>query len=93
MKIYVVFGSTGEYSDRSEWLVAAYVDEALAKCHVAAATKWYQDNDCFSKRGDPGSNPFDPGMHVDYTGTHWFVQEAPLLVKLPDAETPMPKRS
>lgn len=35
-KVYVVMGSHGEYSDRSEWCVAAYLDEALAKAHEAA---------------------------------------------------------
>ena len=31
--IYIVYGSTGEYSDRSEWPVAAYMDETLARTH------------------------------------------------------------
>lgn len=32
--IYVVMGSHGEYSDRSEWMVAAYPDEQKAQEHV-----------------------------------------------------------
>jgi len=36
-KIYVVMGTTGEYSDRSEWLVIAYFDEEKAKQHVTLA--------------------------------------------------------
>ena len=36
--IYVVMGTCGEYSDRTEWPVAAYTDEGLAKDHVKAAT-------------------------------------------------------
>jgi len=35
--IYVVQGSTGEYSDRTEWLVCAYGDEESAKAHVVRA--------------------------------------------------------
>lgn len=34
-KIYVVVASSGEYSDRAEWVVCAYRDEADAKLHVA----------------------------------------------------------
>ncbi len=33
-KIYVVFMSVGEYSDRQESLVIAYTDEQLAKAKV-----------------------------------------------------------
>lgn len=36
-KIYVVMGTTGEYSDRSEWPVIAYFDEEKAKQHVTLA--------------------------------------------------------
>lgn len=39
MTVYVVMGSTGEYSDRNEWGVAVYSDENLAKEHVQRATK------------------------------------------------------
>lgn len=36
--IYVVRGSSGEYSDRNEWPVAAYLDEPSAEKHVAMAS-------------------------------------------------------
>ena len=39
MKIYIVFGWAGEYSDREEWPVAAYSDEKLAQDHVRLATR------------------------------------------------------
>lgn len=32
--LYVVMGSHGEYSDRSEWMVAAYLDEQKGQEHV-----------------------------------------------------------
>ena len=37
MKVYVVFGTSGEYSDRNTWKIAAYFDEELAKQHVLLA--------------------------------------------------------
>lgn len=37
MKIYVVIGSTGEYSDRMEWVACAFHDEEKAKQVV---TEW-----------------------------------------------------
>jgi hypothetical protein len=36
-KVYVVMGQTGEYSDRTEWPVVAYHDEARAKEHATNA--------------------------------------------------------
>jgi hypothetical protein len=39
MTIYVVMGSSGEYSDRYEYAVVAYKDNALAEQHVLAATQ------------------------------------------------------
>jgi hypothetical protein len=35
MKIYIVSGSTGEYSDRTDWMVCAYKSEDEAKRIVA----------------------------------------------------------
>ena len=40
-KVYVVEGSTGEYSDHREWPVAAYMREDLAREHADKAKKWY----------------------------------------------------
>jgi hypothetical protein len=37
MKVYVVFGAAGDYEDRSEWAVVAYLSEAAAKKHVKDA--------------------------------------------------------
>jgi len=36
VNIYVVKGSTGEYSDRTEWLVKAFRTEQEAKDHIIA---------------------------------------------------------
>lgn len=39
MKIYVVQGSTGEYSDHREWLVCAFKEEQQAKNFVVQLTQ------------------------------------------------------
>ena len=71
-KVYVVMGSTGEYSDHQEWMVAAYFNEALAAkrvvdCDRAASARFV---DRF-KNCDP--DPLDPEMRLDYTGTKYSV--------------------
>lgn len=38
MTLYIVVGTIGEYSDRREWMVAAYEDEELARRHVELAS-------------------------------------------------------
>lgn len=83
-KLYVVTGVTGEYSDRSEWLVRAHSSEAGARADVETLTaKWaeltaglgyYQDEYDVARSA---MKAFDPGFRVDYTGTSWFVQEVP----------------
>lgn len=35
--VWLVVGTCGEYSDRSEWVVAAYFDKALAERHADLA--------------------------------------------------------
>lgn len=40
MTIFVVMGTTGEYSDRNEWPVVAYTDEQQAKIHIDAASEY-----------------------------------------------------
>lgn len=41
--IFLVWGTRGEYSDRSEWPVAAYDDEASAQAAVAALKEAARD--------------------------------------------------
>lgn len=88
MKIYIVEGTTGEYSDRSEWPVAAYADESLAQQHAEAAKRWYEEHDCFERHYDEiFQNPFDPFMHINYTGTDWTVYEVELRTELPESSS------
>ena len=82
-KIYVVHGSTGEYSDRSEWFVIAYRDRARADKHADDATVWAKQNErAFMQCTPPPEgnpvNPFDPHMAMDYTGTDYYVDEVEL---------------
>ena len=79
--IYVVFGTTGEYSDRTEWLIKAFTTEEAAKELVAKATQ--RANELIATAPNrysikEGSNEFDPGMQVDYTGTSYFYEKVEL---------------
>jgi len=87
-KVYIVHGTTGEYSDRWEWMVAAYTDEAKAVAHAEAAKKFYMERDLFRRRHryDYPRNPFDPDMAIDYTGTDWIVQAVELRDDLPEVK-------
>jgi hypothetical protein len=76
MKIYVVFGSTGEYSDRTEWPVKAFYDEDKAKELVENASEeadriFANRENKYSRRNDE-SNKFDPDMRMDYTNTSYY---------------------
>lgn len=85
MKIYVVTGSTGEYSDRTEWPVRAFRTQAQAEELVerasARARELFQERE--SKGGwgydYSGKNAYDPRMQMDYTGTTYYVGEVELV--------------
>lgn len=81
MKIYVVEGATGEYSDHREWPVKAYVSEDKAKQHVVKATQ--RGNEIFAQSGSKygpheGENEYDPNMRIDYTGVRYNYYEVEL---------------
>jgi hypothetical protein len=81
MNIYVVMGTTGEYSDRNEWSVIAYFDEAKAKEHVVNADRRAKEIQATREdryRVEPGANEFDPNMSMDYTGTDYYYNTVPL---------------
>ncbi len=45
MKIYIVMGCQGEYSDRSEWPVVAYRKKARAEAEVKRLeARWVKNN-------------------------------------------------
>jgi hypothetical protein len=77
--IYVVRGTTGEYSDRTEWLTRAfdYEADAVAFCDFLALERqklppnesWQDGQDI-----EAAMRAFDPGFSEDYTGTRWYVE-------------------
>lgn len=81
---YVVMGGCGEYSDRREWPVAVYTDEALAKEHAAKAEAralelfhWEDEHGnpwryTYDSKTKP-VNEYDLGMMQDYDGTDYWV--------------------
>lgn len=76
-KIYVVGGTTGEYSNRTDWNVCAYRSKKKAETHVRNAMLRAKELET-SKAGrydsiQDGLNEFDPDMQMDYTGTEYFV--------------------
>ncbi|OQB10405.1 MAG: hypothetical protein BWY21_00326 [Parcubacteria group bacterium ADurb.Bin216] len=83
MKIYVVQGSTGEYSDHREWILKAFTKEQKAKDFVVACTQEYQrikssyeDKYDWPKEKDP--HKLDPAFEWDYTGTNYTYFETEL---------------
>lgn len=80
-KVYIVMGSTGEYSDHQEWLVAAYFDKEKGKEHVekAGARAREIERQRESRYSIPqGINEYDPYMLMYYTGTFYNLAEVDL---------------
>lgn len=74
--VYIVQGTTGEYSDRTDWLVKAFRSQTKADelCHRAQLRAGEIKNSRESRYGAPkNSNEFDPDMRMDYTGTEYTV--------------------
>jgi len=82
--VYVVFGSAGEYSDRTTWIVKVLADFGKAKELATAAMNRanelydeYANEDKMRYYNIPkGANQYDPEMRTDYTGTEYWVEEA-----------------
>lgn len=81
-KLFIVMGTTGEYSDRTEWPVVAYEDEEEAEKHVDAATRRAKELEVGRgsryELSDKERSVYDPGMGMDYTGTDYYVLEVEL---------------
>lgn len=75
MKIYVVMGRTGEYSDNVQWAVKAFKNEKKAQEFIVAVTKIANEVEA-TRECDfsvpEGANPLDLQMRMDYTGTSYF---------------------
>lgn len=83
-KVYVLFGETGEYSDRQEWVVRAYANEDAAnaerdKLNALAvgggSGSTYDDRQVVRMR----LLPHDANASVEYTGTSYSVTEVPFI--------------
>lgn len=82
MKIYVVIGQTGEYSDNTQWLVRAYKTEKEAQDFCLMAIKWAEEYHRKYRRTIYAEHPlpdFDSGFKMDYTGTIYEYKEVELL--------------
>lgn len=77
MKVFIVFGQTGEYSDHSNWAVKGFVDKTRAEAFELAATKWAHEAKSRVGRYEPikEPSPYDPKFRCDYTGTDYFTVE------------------
>jgi hypothetical protein len=78
---FIVMGTTGEYSDRTEWPVIAYFDRASADKHADAAMLEAkliagERSDRYTEAGR--ENPHDRDMKMSYTGTDYYVLAVPV---------------
>jgi hypothetical protein len=88
-EVFVLFGQTGEYSDRQEWLVAAYATEAAAQAAVEHHEAWLRERGLSSCDGDISYDgrrdlvkpDWDPHLSVDYTGTRYYYARAPMAAE------------
>lgn len=94
-EIFVVIGSTGEYSDRSEWCVAAVETEDAAKRYVAALDVQYQSipqhmrDDRWDHEDEiKAIMTLDPEFSMDYTGTRYHYHAVNYYGS---AEVPLPE--
>lgn len=87
--IYVVQGSTGEYSDRINWLVKAFRTEERARQFIRLLeyTRKQYTVEYFSRYNSGQSKwesmekamtAIDPFYQEDYTGTYYFCEEVKL---------------
>lgn len=89
-KIFIIEGTTGEYSDRSNWIVEAYADENAAKTQTEKLNRLVKEAEGTKESyyGAQFTNAFkklqelDPCAAIDYTGTDYTVFET-LLKEMP----------
>lgn len=82
--IWVVQGTTGEYSDRDEWIVVAVNSQELAEEWIKALDIQYQsippelrDDRWEHQDAIEKIMSLDPKFRMDYTGTSYFYSESP----------------
>lgn len=85
-KIWIVSGATGEYSDRTEWLVKAFCTEKRAADFVDKLDDYMRKEKAKfgpnigwdNRSAIAENNPYDPNMRMDYTGTNYYYEEVEL---------------
>lgn len=89
--VHIVMATKGEYSDRSEWPLVAYLDESLAREHAEKAEAWMQANPCpfdaWETEADEwhAANPSPYGVQNDgWDRARLFVYSVPVATALPD---------
>lgn len=78
-KVHVVFASSGEYSDRSEWTVKAFPEKRKATSFAKKCQKLFDDQkfDYWKYEHREWKHPLDPKFYMDYTGTRYYVVSVP----------------
>ena len=84
IRVWILTGETGEYSDRTEWLVRAYTDKAKAEAECLKFCEWLRENGVYMDSVTNKSSIYDlkfdldPNFQCDYTGTRYYLQETEL---------------
>jgi hypothetical protein len=85
-QIWVVSGSTGEYSGRTEWMVDAWHTELEAQARVQELTERFRAIVAGRKLFDLGVTQevtkhmleSDLGFQTDYCGAYYYINEVTL---------------
>ncbi len=91
--VTLVIGTTGEYSDRREWVVKAYADsyeasmlrfrlESIVKYHLGPDMDDFDEFDEVSEMLILDLKALDPGVGVDYNGVRYRTVEVPFVPNL-----------
>lgn len=87
-KVFIIEGNTGEYSDRTNWMVGAYLDQGAAESRIEFLRSEITRlglNKGFSydwEQRDKASKEMsehDENFRCDYTGTHYYLLTVDLL--------------
>lgn len=92
-KVYVVIGESGEYSDRRDWTVCAYLSEDMARRHVElqATAPEYDPDQPYETMNNMrlqhyANNIYDPDGHTHVSvgdDTQYFCSMPELREELP----------
>ena len=87
-KIWMVGGTTGEYSDRTEWVVDAWRSESEAQARVVELKRLMQEIGIGSRDNtltwqeremrEKEMRKHDPAFQHDYTGSEYYTCELEL---------------